>query len=66
MEEIDNECSDGIDDESVNEENSKFPWYSIKIFAMFVFSTVLKNSLPGPLDNIRGKFSICSTCSTCL
>ena len=44
MEEIDNECSDGIDDESVNEENSKFPWYSIKIFAMFVFSVVLKNS----------------------
>ena len=61
MEEIDIECSDGIDDESVNEENSKFPWYSIKIFAMFVFSAVLKNSLPGPLDNICGKCSICSS-----
>jgi len=48
------------DNEEVVTVHNKLPWYKITIFAMYVFSETLQNSLPGVLENIRGKCSICN------
>ncbi|KZR99149.1 Uncharacterized protein APZ42_005102, partial [Daphnia magna] len=53
------EFEDDIIDDISCGDDSKLPWYKVTILAMYVFSDSLQNSLPGVLENIHGKCTVC-------